>query len=249
MAISADSNSILWRTGTGSILVSRTTAAFTDVSSLPSGSAIAADKTNAIIFYGASGSSFYVSRDAGRTFSSRGTLESSYSPYKIAVHPTVAGDIWVSTEVGLFHSTNFGATFKAVSNISQAWDIALGADSSHGYPAIFTVAIVSGTGGIYRSDDAGVGLLPPWDALKQLLLDFMGQNQWCQTRFWELRLSHSRCWSHTIRPVGSPTPLTPQQAKLYCAEYILVPMDVEFGGATLNLEHFPQCVCAYCRYS
>jgi hypothetical protein len=40
-------------------------------------------------------------------------------------------------------------------------DIALGAASSSGrYPAVFAVAKVSGTGGIYRSDDTGVGLLP-----------------------------------------------------------------------------------------
>ena len=160
MAISADGTSILWRTGTGRILVSGTTAAFTDVSSLPGSSIIAADKKNAKVFYGASGSSFYISRDAGRTFSSGGNLFSSSSPYKIAVHPTVAGDVWVSTDIGLFHSTNFGATFKAIPNISRAWDIALGAASSPGgYPAIFAVAKVFGTGAVYRSDDTGVNRL------------------------------------------------------------------------------------------
>ena len=159
MAVSADGTSILWRAGTGRILVSGTTATFTDVSSLPWGSIVAADKKNANIFYGVSGSSFYISRDAGRSFSSSGTLGDSYSPYKIAVHPTVAGDVWVSTDVGLFHSTNFGATFTATRSISQAWDIALGTPpSSGGYPAIFSVAKVSGTGGIYRSDDTGVSL-------------------------------------------------------------------------------------------
>jgi len=163
VAISADGTSILWRTGTNRILVSGTTAAFTDVSSLPGGgSIIAADKKDAGIFYGASGSSFYISRNAGRTFSSSGTLGSSYSPYKIVTHPTVAGDVWVSTNAGLFHSTNFGATFEAISDVSQAWGIALGAPSGSGqYPAIFAVAKISGTGGIYRSDDAGVSSLSP----------------------------------------------------------------------------------------
>lgn len=157
MAVSADGTSILWRTGTGSILVSGTTATFTGVGSLPWGSIVAADKKNANIFYGASGSSFYISRDSGRSFSSSGTLGSSNLPYKIAVHPTVAGDVWISTNAGLFHSTNFGATFTAIRNVSQAWSIALGAPSSSGgYPAIFAVAKVSGTGGIYRSDDTGV---------------------------------------------------------------------------------------------
>lgn len=158
MSISADGTSILWRTGTGRVLVSGTTASFTDVNSLPAGSVIASDKKDAKTFYGASGSSFYASRDAGRTFQRSGTLGSSSSPHKIAVHPTVAGDVWVSTNTGLFHSTNFGATFKAIANVSPAWNIALGAASSSGqYPAIFAVATISGTGGIYRSDDTGVG--------------------------------------------------------------------------------------------
>lgn len=160
MSVSADGTTILWRTGTDRILVSGTTAAFTDMSSLPGASVIAADKADANIFYGASGSSFYISRDAGRTFSSSGILGSSSFPYKIVVHPTVAGDVWVSTEAGLFHSTNFGANFKAISNVSQTWAIALGAASSSGqYPSVFAVAKISGIGGIYRSDDAGVGFL------------------------------------------------------------------------------------------
>lgn len=161
MTISADGTSVLWRTGTGRILVSGTTAAFTDVGSLPGWSVIAADKKDASIFYGALGSSFYISRNAGRTFSSSGTLGSSASPYKIAVHPTIAGDVWVSTNTGLFHSTNFGATFKAIPNVSQGWAIALGAPSGPDrYPTIFAIAKVSGKGGIYRSDDAGVNPHP-----------------------------------------------------------------------------------------
>ena len=166
VAISADGTSILWSTGNNRILVSGTTAEFTDVGSLPSGSTIASDKKDASTFYGASGSSFYISRDAGRTFSRGGTLGSSYSPYKIVAHPTVAGDVWVSTNTGLFHSTNFGATFNAISNVSQAWAIALGAPSgSDKYPAIFAVAKVSGTGGVYRSDNAGVSIPSPRGAL------------------------------------------------------------------------------------
>ena len=180
MAVSADGTSILWRTGTGRILVSGTTAAFTEVNSLPGSSVIAADKKDAKVFYGASGSSFYVSKDAGWTFYRSGTLGSSSSTFKIAVHPTTAGDVWVSTNTGLFHSTNFGATFKAVSNVSQGWDIALGAASSSGrYPAIFAVAKVSGTGGIYRSDDTGVSLLllKGDDVFTHFFLDFVVQNQ------------------------------------------------------------------------
>ncbi len=45
---------------------------------------------------------------------------------KIVVNPDVAGDVWVSTDVGLFHSTDYGSTFTAIEGVSQAWAIALG---------------------------------------------------------------------------------------------------------------------------
>lgn len=82
------------------------------------------------MFYGASGSSFYVSTDGGNTFSVKGTIGSSTSPVKIVVNPSTTGDVWVSTDKGLFHSTNSGSSFSAISGISQAWAIGLGAPAT-----------------------------------------------------------------------------------------------------------------------
>ncbi|KAF9487768.1 hypothetical protein BDN71DRAFT_1544061, partial [Pleurotus eryngii] len=67
VAFSADADTILWRTDGNGVLVSRNQAAFTAVTSLPSDAAIASDKKNNSIFYGASGSVFYISSNNGAT--------------------------------------------------------------------------------------------------------------------------------------------------------------------------------------
>jgi len=137
-------------------MVSQFTNPFTAVSTLPSTAAIASDKKNNTIFYGAAGSSFYLSTDGGKTFVVKGTLGSSTAPVKVVVNPSVTGDIWVSTDKGLFHSTNLGTSFTVISGVSQAWGIALGAPAkAGGYPAIFAGANIGGVG-YFRSDDAGV---------------------------------------------------------------------------------------------
>lgn len=156
VAFSADGDTVLWRTSSNGVMVSQYTNTFVAVPSLPSNAAIASDKRNNSIFYGAAGSSFYLSTDGGRNFSAKGSLGSSASPFKVVVHPNVTGDVWVSTDKGLFHSTNSGTSFTTISGVTQAWAIALGAPAkAGGYPALFTAANISGIG-YFRSDDAGV---------------------------------------------------------------------------------------------
>ncbi|KAG7450325.1 Oligoxyloglucan reducing end-specific cellobiohydrolase [Guyanagaster necrorhizus] len=164
VAFSADGDTVLWRTSSNGVQVSQYTNNFTAVSSLPSTAVIASDKLNNSIFYGAASSSFYLSTDGGKTFSAKGSLGSSTSPVKIAVNPNVTGDVWVSTDSGLFHSSNLGSSFSAISGISQAWAIALGAPASTGgYPAVFAAANYGGIG-YFRSDDAGVSWVQINDA-------------------------------------------------------------------------------------
>jgi xyloglucan-specific exo-beta-1,4-glucanase len=104
----------------------------------------------------ASGANFYVSTDSGHTFTKKSTIGSSTAPVKIVVHPSVAGDVWVSSDKGLFHGTNYGASFTAVSSVTQAWAFALGAPASTGgYPSIFTAANIGGIVGYFRSDNQG----------------------------------------------------------------------------------------------
>lgn len=102
------------------MLVSQSGGTFVSVTSLPSGAAIAADRKNDSVFYAAAGSEFFVSKDGGSTFATApGTLAGSTTPVKVVVNPNTSGDVWVSTDTGLFHSTNSGASFTAVSGITQ----------------------------------------------------------------------------------------------------------------------------------
>ncbi|EMD41812.1 glycoside hydrolase family 74 protein [Gelatoporia subvermispora B] len=156
VALSANGDTVLWATSGNGVQVSQYTNSFSAVSSLPaSTTAIASDKRNDSIFYAASGSSFYVSTDGGTTFSVSGSLGESTSPVKIVVHPNITGDVWVSTDQGLFHSTDTGSTFTTVPGVTEAWAIALGAPATTGgYPALFAAANIGGVG-YFRSDDAG----------------------------------------------------------------------------------------------
>ncbi|KAI0695397.1 hypothetical protein BC835DRAFT_1406238 [Cytidiella melzeri] len=159
IALSANGDTVLWSSGNAGLLVSTNGSTFTSVSSLPSGSVIAADKKNDTVFYAASGSKFYLSSNGAQSFTVVGSLQSSTSPAKIVVNPNITGDVWVSTDKGLFHSTDSGISFTPVSGITQAWAIALGApEGPHGPPAVFAAANLTGTGGgigYYRSDNGG----------------------------------------------------------------------------------------------
>ncbi|KIP12012.1 carbohydrate-binding module family 1 protein [Phlebiopsis gigantea 11061_1 CR5-6] len=155
VAISADGDIVLWSSSSNGVQVSQYTNAFTTVSTLPAGAAIASDKKVDSIFYAGSGSSFYLSTDGGKTFTATSKLGSSSSVSKVIVNPSVTGDVWVSTDTGLFHSTNNGTTFTAISGVTQAWSISLGAPATTGgYPAVFAIANI-GSVGYFRSDDQG----------------------------------------------------------------------------------------------
>ncbi|KAG8937669.1 hypothetical protein FRC03_007940 [Tulasnella sp. 419] len=165
VALSADGDVVLWRTGSNGVMVSRYTNAFTAVSSLPSNAVIASDKLTNANFYGASANQFYVSTDFGVTFTAKGTFGGSTSSNDIVVHPTVTGDIWVSTDKGLFHTTDTGVTFSAISGFTQAWSISVGAPKvTGGYPAVFVIGTYLGATGVYRSDDQGVNFVRIDDA-------------------------------------------------------------------------------------
>ncbi|KAG4441073.1 hypothetical protein IFR05_003427 [Cadophora sp. M221] len=158
VAISADADSILLMSSTNGPLISKNSATFSAIPTLPSGAAIASDKKNNSYFYGGSASSFYVSSNVGVTFAKTATLGSSTAVNQIRVHPTVAGDVWVTTDVGLFHSTNFGSTFTQVaSGVTAGWSFALGAGAtSSAYPTIYGFFTISGTTALFKTEDAGV---------------------------------------------------------------------------------------------
>lgn len=164
VAISADGDTVLWSTSANGVQISQYTNPFSAVSSLPAGAAIASDKKVNSIFYAGSGSQFFVSADGGKTFASKATLGSSSAVRSVIVNPAVTGDIWVSTDKGLFHSTNNGTSFTTITGVAQAWSISLGAPAkTGGYPAVFAIADIGGVG-YFRSDDAGTNWVKINDA-------------------------------------------------------------------------------------
>ncbi|QRV77897.1 glycoside hydrolase family 74 protein [Ceratobasidium sp. AG-Ba] len=165
IALSADGDTVLW-SNANATRVSRFTNAFTTVTGIGANSIIASDKKNNTIFYAASGSKFYISTNGGTSFvATAGSLGSSNAPFKIVVNLGTSGDVWVSTDKGLFHSTNFGASFTADSSVTAAWAFGLGAPkTTGGYPAIFAAATIGGTTGYFRTDDQGANWVQINDA-------------------------------------------------------------------------------------
>lgn len=165
VAFSANGDTVLWRTSANGVQVSQYTNPFASVPTLPDDAQIASDKVNNSVFYGASGSKFYISKDGGKTFSSISALGSSTTPARVIVHPSVTGDVWVSTNKGIFHSVDFGSTWTQLAGVTQAWSISLGAPAkTGGYPALFAIAAFGSQSGYFRSDDQGVNWVQINDA-------------------------------------------------------------------------------------
>jgi xyloglucan-specific exo-beta-1,4-glucanase len=57
---------------------------------------------------------------------------------------TAAGELWISTDHGIWHATNYGKTIVGLSGgLSQAWAIAVGAPATTGgTPALFAAGVV-----------------------------------------------------------------------------------------------------------
>jgi len=75
----------------------------------------------------------------------------------IVVNWATSGDLWISTDVGVFHSSDFAASFYQILGFTTAFGVALGAPKVTGdYPAVFASGVYGGVTGYFRSDDAGV---------------------------------------------------------------------------------------------
>lgn len=155
VAYSASADTILWSTSSNGVQRSQYSAAFSPVASLPAGAVIASDKQNNSVFYGGSAATFYVSKDIGTTFAAAGALSGATAVRDIVAHPKIAGEVWVSTDVGILRSTNFGASFTKVSTaITNTYQIALGLGSGSNWNVY---AFGTGSAGprLYGSGDLG----------------------------------------------------------------------------------------------
>ncbi|KAF3918304.1 hypothetical protein ABW21_db0205033 [Orbilia brochopaga] len=164
VSYSANADTIVWSTTNIGVIRSSNSGSFTTISSLPANAYVTGDRRDNTVFYAASGNKFYVSRDTGSTFTQTATLGGSTN-YKIVPNPGTAGDVWASTDGGLFHSTNYGTTFTQISGPTWCAHFDLGAPkTTGGYWSIAAMATIDGKKALYRSDDAGASWVQINDA-------------------------------------------------------------------------------------
>lgn len=155
VAYSADADTILWSSTSNGVLRSQYQSTFTAVSSVPSGAVVVSDKKTNTYFYAGSSATFYVSKDTGSTFAAGGTLGSATAIRDIAVNPATAGDVWVSTDVGIFHSSDFGSTFTQTSTtLTNTYQVALGVGSGSTWN-VYAFGTGSAGARLYGSADSG----------------------------------------------------------------------------------------------
>ncbi|EPS38772.1 hypothetical protein H072_7465 [Dactylellina haptotyla CBS 200.50] len=164
VSYSANADTIVWSTTNIGVIRSTNSGSFTTISSVPANAYVAADRRDNTVFYALSGNKFYVSKNTGSTFTQTVTLGGS-TGYKIVPNPGTTGDVWVSTDAGLFRSTNTGTSFTQVSGPTWAAHFDLGAPkTSGGYWSIAAMATIDGKKALYRSDDAGASWVQINDA-------------------------------------------------------------------------------------
>ncbi|KAK4072943.1 CAZyme family GH74 [Trichoderma aggressivum f. europaeum] len=155
VAYSANADTILWSTASSGVRRSQFQGSFTAVSSLPAGAVIASDKKTNTLFYAGYSSTFYVSKDTGSTFTSGPKLGSATSIRDVIAHPTTAGTVYVSTDVGIFRSTDSGTTFTLVSTaLTNVYQIALGIGSGSNWN-LYALGTGSAGARLYASGDNG----------------------------------------------------------------------------------------------
>ena len=129
---------------------------WTQSQGLPTGAVVESDRVNPSTFYGFSGGRFYRSTNGGATFTATAASGLPSSGVKFKALPGREGDVWLAGDTGLFHSTDGGDTFTAVSTVEDAVNVGFGAAApGRTYPALYTLGTIGGVTGLYRSDDTG----------------------------------------------------------------------------------------------
>ncbi len=164
IAVSADNASLLWaparvapfyshtNVGATNVGATWTAATFPAGAGTLTGARVASDRVNPSTFYASVRNTMYVSHDGGATFVAAGAVPAGRPRPVFGIE----GDLWVPTGPALFHSQDSGASFTQVPSVTAASAVGFGMPApGQTYPAVFLAGTVSGTPGIYRSDDAG----------------------------------------------------------------------------------------------
>ena len=158
VAVLADGSAFIWAPGGGPVSYSTNFGATWIASAgAPSGYGIVADKVNpkkAYIFNSSTGV-VYVSSDGGVTFAAaasglptNGTLAAVYGQ---------AGDLWLASSSGLYHSVDGGAKFVNLPSVLSAISVGFGMPGRGcQYPAIYLIGTLQANEqAIFRSTDKG----------------------------------------------------------------------------------------------
>jgi len=165
IAAAADASRVVWNpTGMGAFYSTTTGSSWTASTGLPAGGKIISDRVNPLQFYDYAAGQFYVSTNGGVSFTATPAtgLPASGDPISMHAVPGIAADVWLAggsvanNVYGLWHSTNAGASFTKLANVTQADVIGFGkAAPGTTYPTLFTNAEIGGVRGIFVSTNEG----------------------------------------------------------------------------------------------
>jgi hypothetical protein len=170
IALSADGSTIVWSPAGAAMSYSRNEGSSWTAcgGSVPRNLAPLADRVDAQRFYAfdpAAGHVF-VSNDAGSSFAVGATGLPSFASWEassteLAAVPDHAGALWLALgSHGLRRSTDGGASFSSLPNVSAAFRVGFGKPQTGlTYPAVFVWGTVSGVTGIFRSEDEGASFV------------------------------------------------------------------------------------------
>jgi photosystem II stability/assembly factor-like uncharacterized protein len=163
VAVGADGARVLWSPDGVPVSFSADAGATWVASAeVPVGAQVRSDRVDALRFYAFAAGVFWVSRDGGATFTATAaTGLPAQGNVRFHAVPGIRGDVWLAggatgADYGLWHSTDAGASFTRLTNVSEADTIGFGkAAPGRRYPALFSSARIGGVRGIFRSDDGG----------------------------------------------------------------------------------------------
>jgi hypothetical protein len=138
--------------------------------------AVVADKVTPNLFYAFDGTSFYSTTTSGGIAFTKVNSTKFYAGTPAnppAANPARAGDLWLAlSDYGLYHSTNGGVTWTAVTSFLQANMVSVGAANPHardGVQSVFVFGTPNANSpyGVYRSDNNGAAWVRLNDAAHQ----------------------------------------------------------------------------------
>jgi photosystem II stability/assembly factor-like uncharacterized protein len=170
IAVSSNGDSWVWTPENSPVYVTLDKGAtWVQSAGLPNNTRVVSDKMDPKRFYGMAlfDGKLFVSNDGGVNFMEQpldlpGGLpkkegdrgDSRGGQDRIYAAPGNAGDLWIATFDGLYHSTDVGKTFAKFNGVQQIHAFGFGkAAPGSNYPALYLIGVINGLRGIFRSDN------------------------------------------------------------------------------------------------